>query len=255
MWKIYCHKNKINNKEYIGITSQKNPNKRWRNGKGYIRSKKFYSAIEKYGWDSFEHIILLENLTLEEAKNKEQQLIRKNKANNISYNITDGGDGNCGWVMSEETKRKIAEKHLGIKLSEEHKNNISISGKGRIVSEETKRKIAEKHKGHKMSEETKRKIAEKHKTFFLNNTHPLLGKIKTNDEKLIDRLAQKNRIVVYKYSLDKILLNQYNSLREIRKIKGLNQIKIKKICENNKGKDFNECEIYKDFIFVYDKFN
>lgn len=41
---IYMHKNKINNKVYIGQTSQ-NPLKRWDNGKGYITSPKFYKAI------------------------------------------------------------------------------------------------------------------------------------------------------------------------------------------------------------------
>lgn len=41
---IYIHKNKINNKVYIGQTSQ-NPLKRWDNGKGYTTSPKFYRAI------------------------------------------------------------------------------------------------------------------------------------------------------------------------------------------------------------------
>ena len=31
---IYCHKNKINSKCYIGITQQK-PKRRWQNGAGY----------------------------------------------------------------------------------------------------------------------------------------------------------------------------------------------------------------------------
>ena len=63
---IYIHKNKINNKVYIGQTSQ-NPKKRWDNGRGYQSSPKFYNAILKYGWDNFEHIILYTNLTLEQA--------------------------------------------------------------------------------------------------------------------------------------------------------------------------------------------
>jgi len=32
---IYMHKNKINNKVYIGYTTQKKPNDRWANGCGY----------------------------------------------------------------------------------------------------------------------------------------------------------------------------------------------------------------------------
>lgn len=68
---VYMHKNKINEKVYIGITSQ-SPKCRWHNGKGYKSCPKFFHAIEKYGWENFEHIILYENLTQEEALEKEK---------------------------------------------------------------------------------------------------------------------------------------------------------------------------------------
>lgn len=55
---IYLHRNKINNKCYVGQTCQK-PEQRWgRNGQNYREQPYFYRAIEKYGWDNFEHIIL-----------------------------------------------------------------------------------------------------------------------------------------------------------------------------------------------------
>ena len=55
---IYLHKNKINHKCYVGQTCQK-PEQRWgRNGQGYHQQSYFYRAIQKYGWDNFEHIIL-----------------------------------------------------------------------------------------------------------------------------------------------------------------------------------------------------
>ena len=45
---VYMHKNKINNKAYIGIT--KLPvQKRWQNGAGYCKQLKFHRAILKYG--------------------------------------------------------------------------------------------------------------------------------------------------------------------------------------------------------------
>ena len=66
---VYMHINKINNKKYIGITCQK-ANERWRNGKGY-KTGRFKKSIDKYGWDNFEHIILFDNLTKDEACNKE----------------------------------------------------------------------------------------------------------------------------------------------------------------------------------------
>ena len=66
---IYMHKNKINGKVYIGITSQI-PTQRWGvNGKNYRSSPHFYSAIQKYGWDNFEHNILLESLPRKDKNN------------------------------------------------------------------------------------------------------------------------------------------------------------------------------------------
>lgn len=87
---LYCHTNKINGKKYIGISVQK-PNRRWRNGKGYKRCFKFQKAIDKYGWENFEHEILLTQLTSEEANQKEQEYIQKYNTINNGYNILIGG--------------------------------------------------------------------------------------------------------------------------------------------------------------------
>ena len=99
---IYKHTNKINNKSYIGLTCQ-DPKLRWRNGKGYKPCVKFYNAIQKYGWNNIKHEILYTNLSEQEAKAKEIELISYYKACNISYNITDGGDGTLGRKMTEKT--------------------------------------------------------------------------------------------------------------------------------------------------------
>lgn len=56
---IYVHICKANNKAYVGQTRRKDPKTRWgSNGHRYSQQKKFWRAIKKYGWDSFEHIIL-----------------------------------------------------------------------------------------------------------------------------------------------------------------------------------------------------
>lgn len=92
---IYLHRNKINNKVYIGQTIQNNPNSRWKNGHGYKTCYYFYNAIQKYGWDNFEHIILEQNdnWTQDELNNKEKEYINLYQANNpqYGYNTTDGG--------------------------------------------------------------------------------------------------------------------------------------------------------------------
>lgn len=164
---VYMHKNKINNKIYIGITYQNTKN-RWRkNGLGYKKQKQFYNAICKYGWDNFEHIILFENLTKDEACQKEQELIKKYKSNdrNYGYNLSEGGEsGSKGshWIMSKETKRKMSEKlkgHIswnkGMKYTKEQKNKISIATKKAMQNPEIKNKL---HKKKTINKNTWKKV-------------------------------------------------------------------------------------------------
>ena len=73
---VYMHISP-SNKRYIGITSMNDENIRWQNGNGYKHNKHFYRAIEKYGWDNFQHIIIARNLTKEEACWLEIELIRE----------------------------------------------------------------------------------------------------------------------------------------------------------------------------------
>lgn len=91
-WTVYVHKNKINNKKYVGITSV-SPKRRWRNGTGYKCCRYFYSAIQKYGWDNFDHIIVKTGLTHFEANIYEMLLIKslKTQSPEYGYNILSGG--------------------------------------------------------------------------------------------------------------------------------------------------------------------
>ena len=172
-------------KVYIGITLQE-AKRRWQDGKGYKKSPHFYSAIEKYGWDNFEHEILISGLTKEEAEKEEKRLISfYNSADkDFGYNMTFGGE--TGVKITDEVKKKISDR-----LTEYYKNHpearerMSKSNIGKHHSEETKKKMSETHKkqmtddfrkkmgdsrrgikypnrkGHPQSEETREKIREK----------------------------------------------------------------------------------------------
>lgn len=164
---VYMHTNKINNKKYIGITKT-NLSKRWgHNGSGYNNNKQplFNRAINKYGWDNFEHIVLFKDLSKEEACNKEVELIAKYHTQDprYGYNIQPGGQlGNAGITFSDEAKKKMSDAKKGRTLTEEHKRKISEGCKGHnpcVHTEETKKRLSEINKGKKLSEETKLKIS------------------------------------------------------------------------------------------------
>lgn len=149
-----------NDKHYVRQTGVKFW-KRWGpNGNGYKNGNQRYfeRAINKYGWDNFEHVILKENLTKEEADYWEKYYINLWDTTNPDkgYNITPRGNGE-GKKLSEETRKKIGDAHRGRKLSEEHKKHLSESQKG------IKRGPNKKLLGHSVSEETRKKISEKTK--------------------------------------------------------------------------------------------
>lgn len=126
---VYMHINKINGKRYIGQTKQ-SVERRWGgNGCNYKYCPYFYRAIKKYGWNNFEHIIIQDNLTKEEANLLENlNIIAFNTINrDFGYNLTTGGEQP---IYSEEAKQKMSESHKGKHLSEETKKKMSESQKG-----------------------------------------------------------------------------------------------------------------------------
>lgn len=163
--------NKVNNKQYIGITKQNPPSKRWgSNGVNYKDSPHFWSAIQKYGWDNFKHEILYTGLTKNEACSLEIELIKtyKTQDNNYGYNIFSGG--NCPEIPKEVrakmSKSMIGNKNgLGKSCSDEKKEKIRSAQIGRTFSVEHRQAIssAKKGKSHKpLNKESRKKIADAH---------------------------------------------------------------------------------------------
>ena len=140
-YSVYIHKNKQNGKVYIGLTSLK-PERRWQSGKGYKDQPYFYSAILKYGWDEFEHLIIKSNLSKEEASNLEKNLIIQYDSMNSQkgYNLREGGINN--YTLTDEQRNKKAWAK-GKKFSKEHCENISKSLKNRNFSKISREKMSE----------------------------------------------------------------------------------------------------------------
>lgn len=151
IYTVYVHVNLINDKHYVGQTMQPFW-ERWKSGYGYRNGKQpyFERAIVKYGWDNFDHIILKEGLTHEQANFWEKYYINLWDCTNPKrgYNIK---EGRSNGRLSEETRWKISKSRTRKKY-----------GKRGPLREETKEKISEAHKRKSyMSELAKKKLSEK----------------------------------------------------------------------------------------------
>ena len=102
---IYSITNNINQKKYIGKTSQSNPYTRWKQHLQYARSKHnlnennsahsmpIVRAISKYGESNFKFRVL-EECTEESVNEREEHYIKEyNTADGVGYNCTYGGEG------------------------------------------------------------------------------------------------------------------------------------------------------------------
>ena len=219
---VYIHKNKINGKKYVGQTCQE-PEKRWKNGKGYHNNIYFTRAIKKYGWDNFEQEIVKDSLSKEEADILEKSLIKElNTLNPNGYNAKDGGSNGR---PSDITKMKLSESHKGYVMSEETKKKIGESSKGRKHSKETKRKISEANKGHSISEETKRKIAESKKGNAFHKGHKHSKEAK---EKMSEKVVQ--------YTKKRKLIKIWDSMTDAANNLGINVSNISACCNGRRRK-------------------
>lgn len=131
---VYVHTNKINGKMYVGQTVHgDNPELRWRNnGKGYEKSTYFQNAIKKYGWENFDHEIIANNLTADEANKFERLLIEKLNTMNEEYGYNLVSGGNSGKTVSFQTRQKISETLKGRFVGENNPNygNHKVAGEG-----------------------------------------------------------------------------------------------------------------------------
>jgi group I intron endonuclease len=164
-WCVYMHTCKVNNKVYVGITSQ-NVDKRWQKGFGYLHKNKdgtytqplIAKAILKYSdWDNdWEHIIFAENLSYDDARTIERLLVLLYDTRNPSkgYNICPGGEPTpmYGRRHSQESKQKMQESN---KIRFQNPENHPMFGKHH--SDESKKQISDNKKNP--SEESRSKMS------------------------------------------------------------------------------------------------
>ncbi len=95
-------------RRYVGITCNE-PETRWNGGRGYKQNPLFFNAIMKYGWINITHEIVAENLTEQEASNKEDELIQLYKSDDVEHGFNNQTGGTRGFTHSAETRKRIGE--------------------------------------------------------------------------------------------------------------------------------------------------
>jgi len=165
---IYGLRNKHNNKWYVGQTVQPF-NDRWLTYKRLEckQQPKLFAALIKYGYDSFEKIVLEMCPRDKQVLNQRETywITEKDSVEN-GYNVLSigGTSGMFGRSHSEESRRKISEKKKGKSFSDSHRKGISrgwITRKLRPdggIPESAKIKLSIAHKGRALSEKHKQKL-------------------------------------------------------------------------------------------------
>jgi group I intron endonuclease len=113
---IYRAVNTVNGKSYIGKTEKTLEVRR----DLHIATAKqqsqfaFHRAIAKYGIDAFEWHVLETCDSLEKLNDKEKDYIKLYESFGLKgYNMTAGGEGQCGWNPSTETRALWSEQRKG----------------------------------------------------------------------------------------------------------------------------------------------
>lgn len=188
---IYCIKNKINGKCYVGQSVD--IDNRWK-GHKKLHSKNstyLYNSLKKYSADGFDWVVL-EECPKEQLNSRESHWIEKlNTMSPNGYNLTSGGGQ--GYIFSDEVRNRMSEikqgeknnrygaKHTGetIKRMSEAQIGCKNHQYGRIYTEEEKIAMSKSLMGRVFSDEHRSKIA-----------NSLTGKYREENSKINQARAQ-----------------------------------------------------------------
>jgi group I intron endonuclease len=213
---IYKLTNTLNNKIYIGLTTEsisERCRKRIAEAK-YRDSRNSYilNAIRKHGSEVFKVEQIDTANSLKELQQKEIFYIQQYNSTDrkIGYNLTKGGEGNLGLKMSDETKEKIRQKRLGNKWSEERKIKHSETLKSKNIDYS---KAKENCKLYNLK--TSKKVGEFDLDHVLINTYDSISdarRVLKISRSTLDRRLKLSKKGIYVSLNNKIykLINQIN---------------------------------------------
>lgn len=154
---VYTHtRNDNGNIFYVGIgLNEKRAYEKVRNR----RNDHWHRIVNKHGYTvNITHT----DIVWEEACKIEQYLIsfwRDVLGKKALSNITDGGEGSAGLIMSDEAKLKMRNKELGTKQSDETRKKHSETMKKVVRSTDFREKVRQASLGRTHNEESRKKIS------------------------------------------------------------------------------------------------
>ena len=249
MYSLYVHVNKTNHKAYFGITSRE-PHIRWANGRGYKQNNHFYSAIQKYGWDGFTHVVIRTGMTKEEACERERACIADfDTANPLNgYNNDLGGFANG--KMSASTKRKLSESHKAICSTEEFRSLMSAVQKKRFSNPDERKKLSASHVEYWKAHQSHVKASEAQKRSFRDNPERRKNQSRAHlefYEKHPEAKTEKE-IPVNQYTLTGELVREWKSAKEAADIGSFHRGHISSVCKGKLKQHGGYVWRYKDAI-------
>lgn len=164
---VYKATNLVNGKVYIGKTvrvlshAKARHHQRAKRIWQYGTFSRFYSAIRKHGFSNFEWTIEYHGKSDEDIQAHERKLIAHFNSMDpaFGYNMTPGGDGGAGRLLSEKQKLRLKEIFSGEKNPQFGKFGESHPAYGNRHTAEARAKISLAHKGKRASLETRRKLS------------------------------------------------------------------------------------------------
>lgn len=244
---LYFHINPLKNEIfYVGIGNNKRPYDK------NNRSNFWKRIVKKYGYIiNIAHTNLIWDDACELEKNYIKKIGRRNLKLGTLVNMTDGGDGTYGTIISEETRQKMSKSHRELKriyahsedtkikmrkprvnkdnfkrepLSQEHKDNISKANTGKIA---WNKDLVGYLKDKKLSQEHKDKISKSNKGKSRNKGR----KLSIETRKKVSISKEKYKKPILQYDLNNNFIKEWESSTYIKTI--LNYDNIGKCCKDN----------------------
>jgi len=130
--------------------------------------------------------------------------------------------------ISERAKLATGDKNpfYGKQHTEATKEVLRQKNLGKIISEDSRKKMSDSHKKQWENEEYRKKITEA--TKGKNNPH--YGKKHSKEAK--DRIGELNGIPIVQLDRDDTIIAEYRSAKMAEEITGINQVSIRKCCNN-----------------------